>query len=299
MIRLGLIGCGAWGWRYVPSALEADNCAVTHIAGARLEDGLAGLERVPAREWRRLLDAPVDAFVVATPPDSHEDICVDLLAAGRPVMVEKPLALSLRAASEIADASRRSGAPMLVAHQHLFAPAYEKLRETCSHWDRVSVVSAGGGTGPVRPGYSALWDYGAHDVSMFLGLTARRFSTDFVSGDRKGGNFRMLLEAAEGRSGLLRVWNDGEKRRVFSAMNGTNVLEYDDLSPSPLGKLRLNGTPVPVAGEKPLTCAVRAFADAVAKGGTDDWRFDPMLGVEVTRILARADEHMEERHGDD
>lgn len=292
MIRLGLIGCGRWGRNYVQAAHEAGNCAVTHVAGATWPHGV---EAVASTDWRRLQNARVDAFIVATPPSTHAEICTELLALGRPVMVEKPMALGVLDAVAIADAAIASGAPLLVNHQHLFAPAYEELRERSSGWSSRVVVSAAGGRGPVRD-YSALWDYGAHDVAMFLGLTRTRRSAR-VFADRRGGNFRVTLGTKD-ESGFLRVWNDAEpKARTLTVMRGSESLTYDDLDP--LGaKLRHDGRPIPVAPDKPLTRAVRAFADVCA-GKPRDWRFDPFFGVDVTRILSQAEATMEERDGDD
>jgi predicted dehydrogenase len=294
VIRLGLIGCGAWGRRYVSSALEAGTCIVTHAAGTPNAD-LHGVEFVPSMEWRRLLDAPVDAFIVATPPGPRLEICGDLLARGRPVMAEKPLALSSDQAQMIAWAATSTGTPLLVNHQHLFAPAYEELRARSEGWRSVGVFSAGGGQGPVRE-YSALWDYGAHDVAMFLGLTKTRRAFR-VRADRHGGIYRVTMISGD-HAGLARVWCDGPpKTRVLSVLRGAEMLVYDDLDPQG-GKLRHDGRQVPISPEKPLTRALRAFV-SVVRGGPQDWRFDPYLGVEVTRILAQAEATLEVRDGED
>lgn len=280
MIRLAVIGCGAWGRHYITSALEARNCVVTHVAG---DPSTSNVVAVPSREWRRLLDAQVDAFVVATPPRVHEEICTELLLRGRPVMVEKPVALDVDAARRIAKAATDSGAPLLVAHQHMFAPSYEALREHVCSWRRATVISRGGGDGP-RRSYSALWDYGPHDVAMFLGLANGMVNVSLAC--RDAGAFTVHLDTAR-CFGAISVWNDAPPQtRRFVATDGEHTAVYDDKDA--MGRLRIDGRAIDVSAERPLALAVRAFAGAAA-GGARDWRFDSLFGVSVTDILARAD----------
>lgn len=302
-VRLAVIGCGTWGWRYIPSALEAGNAIVTHVAGlGNLQiHSESPLEIVDSREWRRLLDAPVDAFVVATPPESHEDIVRALLEAGRPVMVEKPVALNLGAAIRMMIAAKKAGVPYLVNHQHLFAPAYEELLERVAGWGYVASSSSGGALGPRRD-YSALWDYGPHDVAMHLGLDTDGAVNGWDTGEiqlvavaKQSGHYRFAFEG-KALSAIVRVWNDRQpKARGFIVVgDGGQMLVYDDLDPEGY-RLRLGARPVSVAYEKPLTRSIRAFASAVRAGGTTDWRFRPDLGVEVTRILSLVSERCEAR----
>ena len=300
-IRLAVIGMG-WGFRYIPSAWEAGNAIVTHVAGGLPMTKLPGVPwpdvEVEARDWRKLLDAPVDAFVVATPPETHEEIARELLEAGKPVMLEKPMALDLGAAIRIQIAAKKSGALLLVNHQHLFSPAYEELLERVASWDYIASSSSGGALGPYRT-YSALWDYGPHDVAMHLGLPQARADWEhgyqLLAGSRAIGHFRFAFDGPS-FSAIVRVWNDRQpKARGFIVVgDGGQMIVYDDLDPEGC-RLRLGATPIAVSGEKPLARSIRAFAKAVREGGTDDWRFRPDFGVEVTRILSLVSERSEAR----
>ncbi len=297
MIRLGLIGAGPWGSRYVPSAHEAGNCIVTHVAGdpkaLRGTPHIDGLEVIESSQWRQLLNAPVDAFIIATPPDTHSEIASDLLRAGRPVMVEKPMALTLDEAKRISFASKQSGAPLLVNHQHLYAPAYEELLSKAIGSGWLSIASAGGSVGPHRS-YSALWDYGPHDVSMFLGVGYwLGGKTRMDRAEQIDGSFTLSLSRPNSAC-ALHVWNDhGPKTRAFAVLGNRGLIVYDDINPSG-HKLWWDGQPLHVSKEKPLTRAVRFFADAVKRGtNRPDWRMDPDFGVEVVRVLSLAEQWLE------
>lgn len=293
MIRLALIGTGPWGCRYVPSALEAGNCIITHVAGD--PKGLRGtpyinnLRVVESREWRMLLDAPVDAFVVATPPSTHAEVAIGLLNAGRPVLIEKPMALRMLDALRISAAAKRGGAMVAVSHQHLFAPAYEELLNRISGSSWFSIASAGGSVGPHRS-YSALWDYGPHDVSMFMGVGHWLGGDVQVQRASQDGNRYTVSLSRKHSVGTMRVWNDrGPKTRTFAVISESGMVAYNDVSNE---KLWCNGEVITVSDEKPLARSLRAFADAVETGSTNDWRTQPALGLEVTRILQQADESL-------
>lgn len=314
MIRLGLVGCGEWGWRYIPSAVEAGNCLVTHVA--RVKSGLAGTDggRTPRQAevhaalsgcktidggWQAMSGCPVDAVVVATPPDSHEEICEHFLSRGIPVMVEKPMALSIGAALAIREAASKTGTPLLVNHLHLFSSAYEVLRdEVLALSDRrFRIYARAGNLGP-RRSYSALWDYGPHDVAMCLGLglgnptgvSCIRMPDDHHGAQRFDVNVRFGRHEAS-----IQVWNGSlPKQRYFEVIcEGVRLvydelcLAHDELEPHSL-VLRRNNVPLNVAAGRPLARAVHAFAEAVRTGVTD-WRFGADIGIVTTRILHAAD----------
>lgn len=286
MIRLGLVGCGAWGWRYIPAAREAGNCEVVRVSGVRScpESALPELTGIAVDErWEDLLDR-VDAVVIATHPGIRPHIACEVLRSGKPVMLEKPMALAVVEAEEIVTAAEKAGAPLLVDHQHLFAPAYEVLRETAMGWDKFDAVAYGAGKGPVRD-YSALWDYGPHDVAMALGLCPELALKSAVSFSRA--THVLVMENDDGkRKFIANVSCDSPvKLRSLTVLREGETLCYDDFD---LGgaKLRHNGGAVELAAAKPLTRAVRAFAEACASG-TGDWRFG-RFGLDVVRVLEEA-----------
>lgn len=289
MIRLALIGCGAWGWRYIPAALEAGNCVVTHVAGVG--------RSCPAEAWRYLanvqivergiMQAPVDACIVATPPLGRLATCRPILELGRPLMVEKPLALTTAEAQLLTSAAERSCAPLLVNHQHLFAPAYEALRDVVSGWNGKTIMTVGEGPGPHRD-YSALWDYGPHDVAMTLGLvppgeqlTPKSVRTFHRDGPGMGLD---IMSQSETVKSVVTVSNCAlSKARSMWVQSGDQFAHYDDLAEH---KLKIDNRHVEVSPERPLTLAIRAFADAVRTGRTD-WRFG-RFGADVVGFLDQA-----------
>lgn len=100
-MRLGLIGTGKQGQRYL---MEKNGGRHITVSGSR---------RIPLDD--------VDGVIIATHPAGHKELALECIAAGKPVLIEKPLALNLRDCMDIIDASVKTGTPMHVAHLDCWA----------------------------------------------------------------------------------------------------------------------------------------------------------------------------------
>jgi predicted dehydrogenase len=74
----------------------------------------------------------VDAVVIATPNRSHHPIAMAAIAAGLHVLCEKPLALTLREAREMAEAADRAGVRHMTAFTYRFVPAMRYVKHLVS-----------------------------------------------------------------------------------------------------------------------------------------------------------------------
>lgn len=89
---------------------------------------------------RLIHDPEVNAVYVATPPDSHSDLAIRALAAGKPVYVEKPMARTYRECADMIAASEAAGLPLYVAY----------YRRTLPHFLKVAELIRSGAIGDVR-----------------------------------------------------------------------------------------------------------------------------------------------------
>src|SRR5262249_49875164 len=83
----------------------------------------------------------LDAVVVCLPPDLHPDIAVACLEAGRPVIVEKPLAPTVEQAERVVEAAERTGTPLLVAQTLRFDPLVIALRRGAAALGAIRLVA--------------------------------------------------------------------------------------------------------------------------------------------------------------
>ena len=78
-------------------------------------------------------DPDVDAVYVATPPDTHASYAIEVMRAGKPVYVEKPMARNYAECLEILKVSEETGMPVFVAYYRRSLPAFLKVKELV--WD--------------------------------------------------------------------------------------------------------------------------------------------------------------------
>lgn len=240
-VRIAVVGFGRWARNYVQAARDAGNAEVVQMFSSRDEKE----ERV--RE-------DVDAIVYAGHPGNAFKWAVRASEADLPALLEKPAGLTLSDARAIAAVEDRlRGSFFLVGHQHLFAPAYLELRAFArgSGADELFARFCG----PVERDYPARVDYGAHAVACLVGVNGppedvvhTALLIDPITGSWTGKQSRVRYYA--GPSETRHAW--------VSAVAGGVRFVYDGYAET---------------AEPPLTLEVRAFADAVRAGGTDDWRF--------------------------
>ncbi len=88
-----------------------------------------GFQRATA-DWRALVTDPlVEAVIIATPQETHREIAEAALAAGKPVLCEKPLGATLEDSRAMAAAAERAGIVNMIGFNYLGTPATQFARE--------------------------------------------------------------------------------------------------------------------------------------------------------------------------
>ena len=132
MIRAALIGCGRVAPRHAESLAalpETTLVAVADVVESRAQHFAAKYGAVPYLDWRAVLDRKdVDAVHITTPSGMHADMAVAALAAGKHVIVEKPVALSLADCDRMIAAERASGRKLCVMLQNRFNQPMQELK---------------------------------------------------------------------------------------------------------------------------------------------------------------------------
>jgi len=133
-LAVAVLGAGVHGSRYAEHLLAGDVPGVRLAGVCRRSAGEAA--RWTSRgvrfetEFRALVEDPaVDALVVASPPLLHEEHAGAVLAAGKPLLLEKPVAPDGAACARLAAAAARAGVPVLVGHSLRYNPVARALRE--------------------------------------------------------------------------------------------------------------------------------------------------------------------------
>ena len=121
-LRWGLIGCGDIARRRVAPALrDLPNCELVAVSRARADLAESFAAEFGARrwhaDWRRLVaDEEVEAVYVATPVHLHAEQAAAAARAGKHVLCEKPLAMSVAECDRMIDACEGVGLRLGVAY---------------------------------------------------------------------------------------------------------------------------------------------------------------------------------------
>lgn len=289
VVRLGLIGAGRWGKNFIGTIRASKRVTLSVLCSRNpASRSLVDPDCRIIQDWHDLLAGGLcDGVIIATPPDTHAEILSAMIRARMPSMVEKPLTLGLQEAVNLQQLLRQFPTPVLVDHVYLFHPAYAELKRLSAELGPVrSIQSEGANRGPFRPNYSALWDYGPHDIAMCLDLLQKSPLRVDCKADEmsEGGNYELDLQFPGDVRASIRVGNLATtKVRRFAVQCEKNTLAFDDLLPD---KLRLDGAPVPVASMLPLAVVVDTFANGIRHGAAEHFGLD--LAVEVIRTLEAA-----------
>ena len=173
-VRVGVLGVGHFG-RFHALKLAARGC----LAGVQDADparaaAVAAEVGAPALDRAGLITAS-DAVVVAVPTRFHHDAAQAVLAAGRHLFVEKPLAGTMAEAEAVAATAARRGVVLQVGHIERYSAAIRTLRASGAGQGGPGVAFEATRVAPFRPrslDVSVVLDLMIHDLDLVLSLAA-------------------------------------------------------------------------------------------------------------------------------
>ncbi len=145
-MRVGIIGTGRHGSRYASHIVRDVEGLTLAAISRRSAEGRQQAEGWGCRlfaDWRNLVDdAGVEAVIAVVPPALHPEIAAACAAAGKPLLLEKPLAVSVAAGCGIVDLFRRQGLPLTVGQTLRYNPVIRHLRKRLPEIGRLYSFSA-------------------------------------------------------------------------------------------------------------------------------------------------------------
>ncbi len=134
-VRYGLIGSGMMGQEHIRNLNLLDGASVVAIADPndkmrKLSAEMATGAVSTFNDYKDMLSADVcDAYVIVSPNDTHHDILLDLAAANKPLLCEKPLCTSVADCRDVISRFDSVAAPVWVAMEYRFMPPVQRLLE--------------------------------------------------------------------------------------------------------------------------------------------------------------------------
>src|SRR5215212_4023753 len=188
----GIIGCGdVTEVKSGPGFQKADGSALVAVMrrdGTKARDYARrhGVPHAYDRAGDLIADPDVDAVYVATPPSSHCDLALRIAAAGKPCLVEKPMARNHAECVRMVDAFRKRNLPLWVAYYRRALPRFLTVRDSLGNGEigRITSVHVQV-TAPLLTGGEAGWrvDPEASGGGIFFDLASHCFDlVDFLLG---------------------------------------------------------------------------------------------------------------------
>lgn len=187
MITIGVIGFGYWGPNLVRNFARLSDARVSWICDLDTKLLLSATRQYPGikttTKYREILgDRSCDAVVIATPPSTHASFGKAALAAGKHVLIEKPLTIVARDAKQLIALSKRGKRILMVDHTYVYTPAVATISEILKKGELgklLSIDSVRTNLGIIQTDVNVLYDLATHDFSIIdylLGTTPTRIS---------------------------------------------------------------------------------------------------------------------------
>lgn len=251
-LRVGILGAGAFASRRHLPELVADS-RVEVVAACRRDAGALAVFsdhfkiRDRYADWQEMLEkANLDAVLIATPHNQHEEQAAAALKRGLHVLLEKPMAFTGAQARKLRDLAKSSGLVLVVAFNPPYWSHTRELRtglleDKIGQLEAVSLFwignvehvfgkpnvnapvlkAAGAVVAPtmfrgdaVQNGGGQLMDGGGHLLSELLWVTGRRAVEVFAQMDRAPDDMRSVVSVRLEGDVLATVTNVGNSRHV-------------------------------------------------------------------------------------
>lgn len=176
LTEIALVGCGYWGknlcrnFHGLNALGRVIDATESGQAQARL---IAPGIKVSSHIEDALNDPQIHAIALATPAETHAELAIQAMKAGKDVFVEKPMALTLEDAEQMQSVANQTDRILMVGHLLEYHPAVLKLRELIDSGElgKINYVYSNRlNFGKVRTEENALWSFAPHDFAVILRL---------------------------------------------------------------------------------------------------------------------------------
>jgi myo-inositol 2-dehydrogenase/D-chiro-inositol 1-dehydrogenase len=132
MLRFGILGAGRIGNVHARSIASSGRAKVSYIADAMPDAAskLADVVGAKALALEEIIAAKdVDAILIATPTDTHADLIEQAARAGKAILCEKPVSLSVARIEECLKVVEQAGVPLMIGFHRRYDPNFAVLEK--------------------------------------------------------------------------------------------------------------------------------------------------------------------------
>jgi predicted dehydrogenase len=240
-IRVAVVGYGYWGPNLVRNIVEQPELELWGLCELSEERITKFANRYPGIRTSRSFDdvvgdPSVDAVSIATPPRTHHALVKRALAAGKHVLVEKPLATSVAEAEDLIELADRNGLVLMPGHTFIYSPAVNKVNDLIKAGelgDIYFITSSRMNLG-IYQHDGVICDLAPHDLSILLYWLERPVSLVSASGctnfeDGVPETAFLTVGFEQGPTANIQLsWLAPRKVRQMVVVGSKRMVVYDD-----------------------------------------------------------------------
>jgi len=216
----------------------------------------------------------VDAVVIATPPASHAPLALKAIAAGKHVLIEKPMATTTDEARMLVDAAADVGVVLMPGHTFEHNAAVHKLRDLVrtGHLGRLFYLDCARlNLGLYQADVNVIFDLAPHDISISNFVLGSRPTTVTVWGSRHVhpehedvAYLRLDYSDLGVRSNIHVSWLDPRKVRRITAVGSKKMVVYNDIADAERIRIYDKSATPPEGSDAPLSSVAYHLGDVVS-----------------------------------
>lgn len=174
MINIGVIGYGYWGPNLVRNLAEVNRVTLTAVVDSNPEKLALVQRRFPAvkttADFQDLIrDPTIDAIAIATPVNTHFELGMAVLKAGKHLWLEKPMTETSLQARQLLDEAEKRNLILFVDHTFVYTGAVRKMQEIVASGELGKILyydSSRVNLGLFQHDVNVISDLGVHDFSI-------------------------------------------------------------------------------------------------------------------------------------
>jgi predicted dehydrogenase len=311
MYNIGLIGIGYWGPNIARSMDLTGRarirwlCDLNEVRATALRDRYPQA-RITTKPQDVFKDPTVHAVAIATPVNSHFELAMQALRAGKHILVEKPITVNLDQAIRLARFAKETKRLLMVGHVFEYNATIRALKDILDSGEIGDVYYLSferTNLGPVRTDVNALWDLATHDVSIMCDLLDCAPLTVTARGEcYLNAGIEDVVFATFGfpNSVIAHVhasWLNPRKVRQLTVVGSKKMVVWDDLDLHAPIKIYDKRIEMPSLDEGHITDTFMAYKTACVDGGMSTPRvtLNQPLKAECEHFVECLDKGMQPR----
>lgn len=312
-MKICMVGEGAFANKHLDAIERINGAEVATISGGAAETTEAFAKERGIPHWttdlsEALAQPGIDAAILTTPTGMHADHAIQVMQAGKHVLIEIPMADSLADAEEVVKLQQQTGLVAMVDHVRRFNPSHQWVHNKIKSGDltlqqldvqtyffRRKNINALGQ--PRSWTDHLLWHHACHTVDLFQYQTGAPATQAFALQGPMHEDMGIAMDMCIGLKAptgaictlSLSFNNDGPLGTYFRYIcdHGTYIARYDDLYDGKEQKIDVSDVDVSMDG---VELADREFFDSIAEGREPNSSVQQCL--EAMRTLDRLEQQL-------